>query len=410
MRRWALCGVAAVAWPLLARGAGGAEFPDLEQAVALARDRALVVADAQAELSAADAQVAGASVSSIGNPSTDVQVDRGLTTSTTIQALTFTYLPIDVAGQRGTRISEAERLVDWRRQGVVDARGIATGEVVAAYGSMLVVAARISETAAGEQAAREEARYFAARLQEKATTVYEQKLTEAEVARWVQSSAEARLGLVRQRARLSELTGILDLGVPAGGTGPAPPPLRRAWDDAHVAEVADRAPLVARLDAEKRYWDASVTHYRRERIPPLSLELIAGRGTLGETRLGGGAVLTFPMTRRYQGEIARAEHGRAEAETRRALYRTVIEARVRAARDTLTAVRTASAELNATALPALERAVAAATEAFKAGKIDLSRALLARRDLSLARARRLDLLEEGWRAYAELAAVVGDLP
>jgi hypothetical protein len=36
--------------------------------------------------------------------------------------------------------------------------------------------------------------------------------------------------------------------------------------------------------------------------------------------------------------------------------------------------------------------------------------MLARRDLALARARRLDLLEASWRAYADLVLFSGELP
>ena len=61
-------------------------------------------------------------------------------------------------------------------------------------------------------------------------------------------------------------------------------------------------------------------------------------------------------------------------------------------------------------MPALERAVSASMEAFKLGKIELTRVLLARRDLALARARRLDMIEAGWRAYADLTVLSGDLP
>ena len=59
---------------------------------------------------------------------------------------------------------------------------------------------------------------------------------------------------------------------------------------------------------------------------------------------------------------------------------------------------------------ALESAVQASVDGFKAGKIDITRALLARRDLAIARARRLDLIEAAWRAYADLVVISGDLP
>ena len=368
------------------------------------------VADAQAELGAAYAQKVGARVSSVGNLSSDIQIDRGVTESTAIQALSYTYLPVDIAGQRGTRIQEAERLIDWRKLGVADARATAVSEVVLAYGAMLLVSARISEAAVGEQAAREEARYFAGRLQAKDTTIYEQSLAEAEVARWVQTHAAARLQLIRAGARFGELTGLLNVDPPLPGAMVSPPPLRGSWDQAYLAQRIEHTPVMARLAAEERYWSASISRYERERVPPVSLELIVGRGAAGELRLGGGALVTLPVTHRYQGEIARAEQGRTHAANRRALYRTIIESRLRAARAAMLTLQQASAEIDRIGIPALERAVAAASAAFKAGKIDLSRTLLTRRDLSIARGRRLDFLEEGWRAYAELVLLLGELP
>ena len=131
---------------------------------------------------------------------------------------------------------------------------------------------------------------------------------------------------------------------------------------------------------------------------------------MGEARLGGGAVITFPITRRYQGEIARAEQGRSNAARRLELFRGIVSARLRAARDAIQTVTKALEELDKHGIPALERAVTASVEGFRAGKIDLTRALLARRDLAIGRARRLDLLEAAWRAYADLVIFTGDLP
>ena len=39
-----------------------------------------------------------------------------------IQALAYAYFPVDIAGQRGARIDEAEKLIKWREIGVTDAR------------------------------------------------------------------------------------------------------------------------------------------------------------------------------------------------------------------------------------------------------------------------------------------------
>ncbi len=389
-----------------------AEFPTLEVAIQRARTQALVVADAEGELGVARGQLAGARASVVGNPYTEVQIDRPLSNSTgqSLQALTFTYFPIDIAGQRGKRIEEAERMIDWRKVGLVDARAVATGEVVSAYGEYVISAARVTEAQSGETIAREEAKYFQGRFEAKDTTLYEKSIAEAEVARWVQSRAEAELRVANARARFGQMTGVPDPDKPPADANILPPHLRVTWDDAQVARVVDKAPIVSRLEAEKNYWSASIERYDREKIPPVSFEILAGQGSAGEMRLGGGAVITYPITRRYQGEIRRAEEGRTNAAKRVELFRGIVNARLRAARDAIASTTKALEELDKNGIPALERAVAASVEGFRAGKIDLTRAMLARRDLAVARARRLDLLESAWRAYADLVIFTGELP
>jgi cobalt-zinc-cadmium efflux system outer membrane protein len=389
-----------------------AEFPTLERAIEMARARAIVVADAQGELGVARAQMAGARASALGNPYVDIQIDKGLnqTPELQVQALAYAYFPVDLTGQRGARIEEADKLIKWREIGLNDARGIASGEAVASYGELIIGSARISEAKNGEQVARDEAKYFAGRLEAKDTTVYEKALADAEIARWVQSRAEAQLRFSQAHARFAQVTGGTYIDNPPPAISVAPPQLRGSWDDAFVVKVVDRSPIVVKLSAERTYWDSSVERYKAERIPPVAFELIGGRGELGEARVGGGAVITFPVTRRYQGEIARAEQGRTSAVTRLALYRGIVETRLRAARDAVVMVTKTVAELDEHGMAALERAVSASVEGFKLGKIEITRVLLARRDLALARARRLDLIEAGWRAYADLTVLAGELP
>src|SRR5207253_2673321 len=186
-----------------------AEFPTLQRAVEAARSRAIVVAEAEGELGVANAQMAGARVSSFGNPYTEIQVDRGWTTPIAgertgiVQAMSFTYFPLDFAGQRGKRIDEAEKLIEWRKLGIINARAHATAEAVSAYGEMVVGAQRLVETSAGEVTAGEEAKYFQGRFEAKDTTLYEKSIAEAEIARWVQSKAEVTVKLAQSRARFA---------------------------------------------------------------------------------------------------------------------------------------------------------------------------------------------------------------
>ncbi|MBX3218952.1 MAG: TolC family protein [Labilithrix sp.] len=394
-----------------------ADFPTIEAAIQRARTQALVVSEAQAELGVARSQLTSARVSSLGNPYSEIQVDRPFTDGTQgrdvgreVQAMTWNYFPLDIAGQRGKRISEAERLIEWRTLGLVDARALAAGDVVAVYGELVVSWSRVDEASQGESTAREEAKYFQGRFEAKDTTLYEKSLAEAEIARWVQARTEAELRVVSARARFGQLTGIGDPDKPPANIGILPPPLRGVWDVAQIARVVDRAPVISRLLAEKTYWSASIERYEREKYPPVAFELIAGRGSLGEARFGAGAVITVPVTRRYQGEIARAESGVASAMQRLDLLRRVVTVRLHAAREALQSVTRALEELDKNGIPALERGVSSSLEGFRAGKIDLSRAMLARRDLATGRARRLDLVEAAWRAYAELALFNDGLP
>ena len=85
-------------------------------------------------------------------------------------------------------------------------------------------------------------------------------------------------------------------------------------------------------------------------------------------------------------------------------------ARLAAAYEQIAAVRTTIKTLDETGLPAMQRALEAAQDLYKLGKTEISRLLLVRRDYAIARARRLDLLEQGWRAYAQLITITGDAP
>jgi outer membrane protein, heavy metal efflux system len=415
-----LVAAAALAVP---RAALAAEFPTLDVAIQKAKARSLAVIEAEGELGVANASLTGAKVSSLANPYTEIQVDKPWTRNTevngspapgnvpdTIQALSFTYFPIDIGGQRGKRIEEAERLIGWRRMGLITSQASAAGEAVSTYGELVVSAQRIVEATAGEATAREEAKYFQGRFEAKDTTIYEKSIAEAEVARWVQSRVEAELRVHASLARFAQVTGTPDPSRPPPNTLVIPPPLKAEWDDTMITRLVDKSPLIGRLQAERNYWDASIARYEREKIPPVAFEVIAGRGGSGELRLGGGAVITFPITRRYQGEIARAEFSREHVLRHIELFRSVAITRLRAARDAITSVARALDELDKTGIPALERAVTSSVEGFRAGKIDLTRAMLARRDLAIARARRLDLLEASWRAYADLVIFSGELP
>ncbi len=73
-------------------------------------------------------------------------------------------------------------------------------------------------------------------------------------------------------------------------------------------------------------------------------------------------------------------------------------------------VRRALAELATVAEPAALASVEAAAATQRAGKGELLQVLIARRDLALLKARRLDLLQREWTILSDLVTLTGDLP
>lgn len=346
----------------------------------------------------------------------------------------YLYLPVDIFGQRAARIDEANALVRWKNFSLQDTQALVAAETAYAYGSVLVAAERLELSKRGEQAAKGEVDYFAARLVAQDATIYERSLAETELARWVQLRAEANYGLSSALVRLSELTQETNLTAPqtsppvattgvgasANASAPLsvlatpaaimPPDLRTNWDDAAVVQAVERSPSILSQKTEEDYWEMAKQRWEAERRAGISVLLIGGRGDPGDLRLGGGLAITFPFTRRNQTEIARAEAEKfrtmmvREAQTRNLTLR--LQRTVRAYRD----LRDALTSLDSTGIPAAQRALDAAQEGYRRGKIDLVHAFLARRELATMQGRRLELVQVAWRAYSELTVAKGALP
>lgn len=386
-----------------------AAWPTLELSVAQAQRRSEGVVRAEAEVGIARAGQLGAKVSKFGNPYLDFQVDRGSTTKD-VQALAFLYTPMEIFGQRGARMDEAQAMKHWRDVGLTDAKSIATGQVIASYGSIQVASERLAIAEKGEQSARAEASYFEGRFAAQDATVYDRSLAQAEVSRWLQTKAEAILRLTDAKVELMRLTGNVAWNDAATTVAPMPPPLRHDWNHGYLAQAAEKSPALRSSRAESVYWEQSKKRWQAERRMPIELLLIGGRGDPGDLRLGGGILLQIPVFRRFQGDIAKAEAQQAYVQQVQPVIRTTVQARLDGSRQALESMLEALQNLDQYGIPAGEKAVEASFESYKRGKIDLLQVLLARRELALAKSRRLDLLESAWRAYADLAAVSGDWP
>lgn len=402
--RWIAAALILFGLSLLAKGSR-AEFFSLDEAIRRARVRAPSAVDARGSRESAEASGEGARVSILGNPALEVTGEHGKYTKD-VNIISSLFLPVDVGGQRGARIAEWKSLVAWHGSIEARVRAEVTAATAAAYGGVLVARARLDEAAHAAAEARSEAAAYAARLSAGDATAYDVSVFESEAARYQQIEVAASASLSRALAQLAELTGG---GAHAELPADTKPP-RLVGGDPHVDAWVNAGPLVDTFSKQSRYWTSVRERAEAERISPLVVIATGGRGDQGEARIGGGLGFAFPVFRRNQGEIARAEAERTRALRVSAAVRASLVERARGALSAYRSVVAGIGDLDRTGIPAAERAADAAAEAQRAGKAEMLRVIIARRDLAAARARRLDLVELAWNAYSELAAIKGDLP
>jgi outer membrane protein, heavy metal efflux system len=387
-----------------------ADLPALTDVVIAARTRGPEATMTKASIGVAKSYKVGAGVSSLYNPTLEIFADRGKYTEGGAQVIANLYLPVEISGQRSKRLDEADAFLAWK--GAEADRGAATaiGEAVDAYGEMLVQSARLREAVIGEKTADEEAKYVEARLAAGDATALDTAIARGEVARWLQTRSEVEVALALARGRLASAIGAPTVDLPGPKQTADLPALRFATAEDLVAELRKASPVLKAPAFEAQYFASSRKRWDVEKYSPFTFVLIGGRGDLGETRYGLGIAWTLPLVRTNEGEVARATAESERALTAGVIVETAMTARARGYFDAYTKARKALADIDAAAIPAAEAVVAAATGAFEAGKIDLARVFLARRDLATARERRLALAFDGWHAYANMSALLGGLP
>ena len=378
----------------------------LAELVKLARERAPDVALGRAALTASRSSAASANLAPLSNPSLEVKVDRGtqgVTKDVTIDA--SLWLPVELAGQKQGRGREARDYVRLHEAWLAQARAIATGRTVRAYGALAVATTRtrvLGEILAG---ARAESEHYAARLAAGDAIERDAALAALEAARHEVLLSETQRDVVHNAGELLDLTGwthgegtVLEATMPSWR--PRPP----------LAARDVRTPSTVALEEQARYYGSAAERIKREAWAPLSLGLTGGRGDYGEARFGAGVGYAFPVFRSNQPERARAEAERARALEELTLRKNLIARRIGLVERELVEVARAVELVTASALPAATRAVNAATETHRAGKGDWLSVLVSRRDLSALSLRRLELLDKSWSLLGDLSELTGEVP
>jgi cobalt-zinc-cadmium efflux system outer membrane protein len=377
----------------------------LRELIETARQNAPEVSVAKAQLDASRSALVNGRLAPFGNPYLEVTAERGDKNVTRDVAINGTlWLPLELAGQRQSRGREARDFVFLHGALVEQARARAAARMVRAYGATVVATERASVLRELLTSAQTEAELVAERVKNGDAIARDASLAAVEAARHEVLLAENDAELVRARAELCELLGR---ELPSALERVPPPALARP--DAPGVRL-DQTPRSRSLAAEARFFAASAERLRREGQSPLSVGLVAGRGDLGETRLGGGVAYAFPVFRANRPERARAAAEGTRALTEKNVHEAQASRRLNTLRTQQAQLTRAVALLTTTALPAAELAVSAVQETYAAGKAEMLAVLLSRRELSSLSLQRLELLFQSWLLVGEYVEITGELP
>jgi len=405
----ALAGGLALTAPKVQAQTAAQAFPSLQWVLETARMRAPEVISQQGALRVAEATMVGARLSQLGNPYLEVFSDRRASGGAGLALQANLWLPVDLSGQRGRRVSESEALTLWQRTGLQASVAIAEGKALAAYGAVMVAMERARFLSALVVAAKEEAAYYEGRFKQGDATVREAKLAALEVARNSVALDEVRADLTRALTQLAVLLGVPRLPDP---TGPIEAPPSHVWADAEkmAAELALKSPSVLAAGREANYFDTLRRRQAVEAHAPVNFILSAGRGEMGDARIGGGLSWTFPALRRNQGEQAQATAHQNRALAERQVNEVRTYATLRGIAEEHTEVEKALLDLQQNGEPSAQAALDASLAIHRAGKGDLLFILSARRDLALMKASALLLVLREWNLLADFVALTGKTP
>jgi cobalt-zinc-cadmium efflux system outer membrane protein len=396
---------AALLWPRL--GAAQPSEITLEEALALARQRAPALLDAAGRVAEAQGPLVGASSLLRDNPTLEAEAGpRSLSSGGRgVDIAVGLSQPFELGGKRGARLESARAGLARETAHQRDTERRVLGEVAAAFLRTLHAQERLGLARTSEEAAQETARSVQRRLEAGDVPV-----VDLNVARVALARARAEVASVEGEvaALLGELRAVL--GLPAShalgvrgdlralASQPAAPsthPPVRPDIAALEAEVA-QAEADLRLGKSAAWPDVAVgVRYQREAdesavLGTLSVPLpLFSRGQ--EARVTGEARL-----RRLQGSLEAARRARE----------VQVEAALAQHRKRQQAVELLERE----ALPLLTDNESLSRRSYETGEMGLAEFLLVRRDTLEARAAYLDSLLQAALARVQLSVETGAVP
>jgi len=387
--------------------AGTLPVPSLQEVLKRAEKKAPQVRLGTAALDVSRSGFVNAKRPPLGNPYFELVGQHGNNGATNgISYIGTFWLPIELVGQRGKRIAEAEAYVSLHQKTLDQAEASALGEAVNAYGVVVVAAERLRVLEEVVRNSKTTADLYEARLQAGDAILRDATIARVEHAKNQVLLQDAHGRMAVAFTDLSRLTGERYDSVSA----PSLHPPDFAMDGYLAKGEKELAPAIAAAEAEAQYYGSQSDRLQRESWGNFQLMLVGGRGDQGEVRLGAGVAYELPAFRANQGEIARADAERLRAQTERSIRQSYIDTRISGVVQQYKQLQKAHEVLSQVALPAANEAVEAAQATLQAGKDDWFIVLMTRRDQAMLKLQSLDLIERQWWLLGELVHLTGDLP
>lgn len=382
----------------------------LDELLAYADSHAPSIQVASARLGLGDAAIAGAAPLLPENPQVSVGVGPGFNSPTHVDLNASLSQRIEIAGERGLRMTSARRTQARLRAELLEVRWHVHSEVHAAFHDALVARERL--------AAAERVLAFQERLLE----IARGRLRAGDVSQLVTRLAEGELSQARVAliaARQHYRKARLHLGALAGWSAVRPlvpvGALDEPRDPPHLRDLIDVAvrsqPRLRTLDAARDEARAAKRVEEREVWPEPTLGLQLNRERLPqgppETQVLGVVSLPIPLIQRNQGGRARADAQARIADAERDTFDAQLRIRIESHRlEVLAAaaqVRTYGSEI----LPTFEENLRLIQRAFELGEIDILQVSVARERFLRIQAEALDAYAHYFRAVAKLEGAIG---
>ncbi len=357
------------------------------------------------------------------NPTVDFEQSTGRLTGSPGERETSVgfAIPLEVAGQRGRRITLAEAELAAIEAEVADRERRLRAEVLATYAEALAALRELELTERFVELDTATARIVQARVTEGEAAPLEASLLQVEVDRLRSRRAIVEGRLAATLVRLKALAGM-DLGEPlklreeleAPMFAVPPAALDEAVERAlktrpdlrfaRLAELAAEAGLhLARAQGRPQVTAFGRFSVERSVFDDTPVGLISDR----DRKLSFGVSIGLPLFNRNQGAVAEGEASVLQARRRREFAESAVRSEVTAAYTRYQAAQRALAIYEREVLGRSNTNVRNLNEAYRLGAYSITEVLVEQRRLVDAQREYTETLAEAYRALSDLQAAIG---